>query len=94
MKDQGEKATAHAISQAHPLALVFGAASLLAGGARANPDCPTLPNPVYVVGSTAIGPVVTTIASCLAAQTPPISIVYDGDGLVQGGRLDGHQAGV
>jgi hypothetical protein len=63
-------------------ALAFGAASLLAGRAQAA-DCTTLglTSPYYVVGSTAIGPVVEAIAAYLAVQPQnAITVVYGGTG--------------
>jgi hypothetical protein len=63
--------------------LAFGAASLLAGRAGAT-DCTTLPNPVYVYGSTAFQPVAQQIAAYLAVQTPAITLVYGGAGSCAG----------
>jgi hypothetical protein len=66
-------------------ALAFGACALAAGAAHAATDCTTLPNPVYVVGSTAIGPVVAKISAFLASQsTNPITVVYGGTGSCAG----------
>jgi hypothetical protein len=65
-------------------ALAFGSVSLFAGRARANPDCTTLSNPVYIEGSTAIGPVVLQLAAALAVQTQPITLVYAGTGSCAG----------
>jgi ABC-type phosphate transport system substrate-binding protein len=57
----------------------FAAVALSAGGARAM-DCTTLSNPVYVIGSTAIGPVVASISAYLAVSNPPVTVVYGGTG--------------
>jgi ABC-type phosphate transport system substrate-binding protein len=59
-----------------------GAVLATAGPARAaNVDCSnstTVPNPVYIAGSSASQPVLQAIAKVLAAQSPPISILYSG----------------
>ena len=47
-------------------------------------DCATLPNPVYVTGSTAAKPVLAEIGKYLATQSAPISIVYLGQGSCAG----------
>jgi ABC-type phosphate transport system substrate-binding protein len=67
-------------------ALAFAAASLLAGRAQATlcNDPSMVPNPVYAVGSTAIGPVVQKIAAYLAGQQPAITLVYGGTGSCSG----------
>ncbi len=68
-------------------ALAFAAASLLAANAAATDctDSAAVPNPVYVVGSTAIQPVAEKIAAYLAVQKPtPISLVYGGTGSCSG----------
>jgi hypothetical protein len=54
-------------------ALAFGAASLLAGAARAA-DCTTLPSPVYVTGSSAAKGVLAKVAGVLASQN--VTLVY------------------
>lgn len=55
--------------------VAFGAASLSAASARAA-DCTTLPNPVYVGGSSAVKPVLAKVAQVLAAQQPAVTVVY------------------
>jgi ABC-type phosphate transport system substrate-binding protein len=66
-------------------ALVAGLAALFAapGAARAT-DCTTLPNPVYVAGSTAAKPLLAEIGRVMAAQSPPATIVYQGQGSCSG----------
>jgi hypothetical protein len=54
---------------------LFATTSLLAASAHAT-DCTTLTNPVYVIGSTAIGPVVAKISAYLAVQNPSVTVVY------------------
>lgn len=51
----------------------------LASGAQAA-DCSTLPNPVYVAGSTAVRPFLAAVAQALAGATPPVTVVYQGQG--------------
>ena len=43
-------------------------------------DCSTLSHPVYIAGSTAVQPFLAAIAKSFAAATPPITIVYQGQG--------------
>ena len=64
--------------------LAFAAVSLLATRARAVQDCTQLPNPVYAGGSTAIEPVMATIATYLAVQSPPVTLVYAPSGSCSG----------
>lgn len=66
-------------------ALVFGAASSLAGRAGAT-SCTTLTNPVYAAGSTAIKGVLGQVAAFLTGptQTTPVTIVYLGSGSCNG----------
>jgi hypothetical protein len=63
--------------------LAFGAASLVAGRARAT-DCTTLPSPVFAVGSTAFQPVSQQIAAYLAVQPTPLTLIYGGVGSCSG----------
>jgi hypothetical protein len=65
-------------------AFAFGAASLLAGRARAGTDCTAQPNPVYVAGSTAIKATLGELALFLSGQTPAVTIVYLGSGSCSG----------
>jgi len=63
-------------------ALAGGALLATAGSARAaNVDCSnatTVPNPVYMAGSSAAQPILQAIAGVLATNNPPISILYSG----------------
>jgi hypothetical protein len=63
-------------------ALAGGAVLATAGPARAaSVDCSnttTVPNPVYIAGSTASKPILIALAKVLATQSPPISIIYSG----------------
>jgi hypothetical protein len=43
-------------------------------------ECVTLPTPVYVTGSTAVKPLLAEIGKLMAAQTPPVTVVYYGQG--------------
>jgi len=69
------------------LAVVAAAAAvLLAAGAlpAAATDCATLPTPIYVAGSTAAKPFLAEIGKFMAGQTPPVTIVYSGQGSCTG----------
>jgi hypothetical protein len=63
-------------------AFAGGAVLATAGPARAaSVDCSnatTVPNPVYIAGSTASKPILLALAKVLAAQSPAISILYSG----------------
>ena len=63
-------------------AAVSGAVLATAGPAMAaNVDCSSstaVPNPVYIAGSSAAQPILQSLATVLAAQTPAISILYAG----------------
>ena len=48
--------------------------------AQTVPDCSSLSHPVYVAGSTAVKPFLLAIAKNLATASPPITIVYQGQG--------------
>jgi ABC-type phosphate transport system substrate-binding protein len=58
---------------------LVGALCLAAPAAHAA-DCSTLSKPVYVSGSSAVKPFLAVVAGALAAQTPPITVVYSGPG--------------
>jgi ABC-type phosphate transport system substrate-binding protein len=62
------------------LLLLTVAWTLAATRPAAGADCTTLANPVYVTGSTAAKPILAAIAKVLVAQTPPVTIVYAGQG--------------
>jgi ABC-type phosphate transport system substrate-binding protein len=63
-------------------ALAGGAVLATAGPARAaSVDCSnstTVPNPVYIAGSSASQPILQAVAKVLAGQTPKVSILYSG----------------
>jgi len=61
-----------------PLVLLVGARAALAA------DCTTLPGPVYLAGSTAAKPFVALVGKTLAAQSPPVTVVYTGQGSCTG----------
>ncbi|HEX7481579.1 MAG TPA: hypothetical protein VF331_27490 [Polyangiales bacterium] len=48
--------------------------------AVANPTCASLPNPVYIAGSSAVKPFAAVLAQALAAQATPITLIYSGPG--------------
>jgi ABC-type phosphate transport system substrate-binding protein len=61
-------------------------AAVVLGGAPAARavDCSSLMSPVYVTGSTAAKPLLAEIGRILAGETPPVSIVYLGQGSCTG----------
>src|SRR6185436_4392088 len=61
-----------------PLVLLVGARAALAA------DGTTLPGPVYLAGSTAAKPFVALVGKTLAAQSPPVTVVYTGQGSCTG----------
>jgi len=65
------------------LVLVLGL-GLGAVRAASAADCTTARNPVYVAGSTAAKPILAQVAKFLAAQNPPVTIVYSGQGSCAG----------
>ncbi|KYF96681.1 hypothetical protein BE20_41295 [Sorangium cellulosum] len=69
-----------------PAAALFGAALAVASPSAAQQavPCSSLPFPVYVTGSSAVKPFLAELAKVLSASTPPISIVYQGQGSCSG----------
>ena len=65
-------------------ALVAGLACALGARTAAAGECPALPTPVYVAGSTAARPLLAEIGKVMAAQTPPATVVYYGLGSCAG----------
>ncbi|HEX7478091.1 MAG TPA: hypothetical protein VF331_09815, partial [Polyangiales bacterium] len=59
--------------------LAVAAVLALAAQAHAAP-CASLPNPVYIAGSSAVKPFATVLAQALAAQATPITLIYQGPG--------------
>ncbi len=47
-------------------------------------DCAAFPSPVYLTGSTAARPLLLEISRYLSSQSPPITIVYQGQGSCAG----------
>jgi ABC-type phosphate transport system substrate-binding protein len=47
-------------------------------------DCSTLPTPIYVTGSTAAQPLLAEIGRLMSGQSPPVTIVYLGQGSCAG----------
>jgi ABC-type phosphate transport system substrate-binding protein len=65
--------------------LVAGSLGILAQAQQAAAaDCSTLPSPVYVTGSSAVQPFLARAAAILAAQAPPVTIVYLSQGSCNG----------
>ncbi len=60
-------------------ALGAGTVLALATPARAA-TCASYPNPVYIAGSSAVQPLLQTIAGPLGQATPPVSIIYQSVG--------------
>lgn len=69
-------------------AIAFAGALVAFAGARqaaaANPDCSTLPTPVYVTGSSAVKPLLEELGKTLAGASTPVTIVYQGQGSCTG----------
>jgi ABC-type phosphate transport system substrate-binding protein len=68
---------------ARPLcSIALGVLAVLASprSARAALDCATLPNPVVVAGSSAVKPLLAEIGRVMVTQTPPVTVVYSGQG--------------
>jgi hypothetical protein len=66
------------------LSLLVGLTVALAARAAPAVDCVGLPTPVYVTGSTAAKPLLAEIGKAMAAQTPPVTVVYMGGGSCAG----------
>jgi hypothetical protein len=64
--------------------LLAGLVSALAARTVAAADCATLPTPIYVTGSTAAKPLLAEIGKLMAAQSPPTTVVYLGQGSCTG----------
>jgi ABC-type phosphate transport system substrate-binding protein len=62
------------------LALLISPAARPAAAA----DCASLPSPLYVAGSTAAKPLLAEIGKFMSAQSPPVTIVYQGQGSCAG----------
>ena len=61
---------------------VAAALTLCAATASANPTCASLPGPIYVAGSTAVGPFIQKMGAALVAQN--ITLVYQSKGSCTG----------
>ncbi|WP_437835125.1 substrate-binding domain-containing protein [Sorangium sp. So ce1153] len=68
-----------------PAAALLGALTV-APTAAAQPavPCSSLPSPVHITGSSAVKPFLAELAKVLSASTPPLSIVYQGQGSCAG----------
>jgi ABC-type phosphate transport system substrate-binding protein len=82
------------------LAALLAVPALLAAGRAHAVACSTLPSPVYITGSTAAKPPLAEVAKIMAAQVPPVSLVYAGQGscggvdaIVNGTPVRGEGAG-
>jgi hypothetical protein len=78
------------------VACAAASGSMLAAHAAHAADCSTLPNPVYVTGSSAVQPFLAGIGTVLAAGSTPVTIVYKkqgsctgGDAIVNGTKMTG-----
>ena len=54
------------------------------GVARANPDCSSLPSPIYGIGGSSHQPLIAKFAAVLAGQTSPVTVVYQAPGACNG----------
>ena len=65
-------------------AVLVAALVLLTGTEARAADCSSLPNPVYLAGSSASKPVLKQVAKILSARTPAITLVYQSVGSCAG----------
>jgi len=72
------------VKRAGTLALAVGLVA--ASGARraGATDCAGLPSPIWVTGSTAAKPLLVEIGKLMAGQSPPVTVVYQGQGSCTG----------
>lgn len=66
--------------------MLIGALALFADGSPAAQaaDCSGIGNAVYVTGSTAAKPLLAQLGRVLAGQSPPVAIIYQGQGSCSG----------
>src|SRR5258708_40361104 len=65
--------------------LAAACAIALAAPARgANPSCASLPSPIVLAGSSAIGPFIQIMGTALAAQNMPVTLIYQKEGSCTG----------
>ncbi|HEX2573448.1 MAG TPA: hypothetical protein VH877_28120 [Polyangia bacterium] len=64
--------------------LVLAAAVALERPAGAQTACSSLPSPIVVAGSTAIGPVIRAMGTVLAGQASPVTLIYQSQGSCTG----------
>src|SRR5262249_56059713 len=62
----------------------LGLVALASAPAAAATDCATLSNPIWVTGSTAAKPLLAEIGKLMATQSPPVTVVYLGQGSCTG----------
>lgn len=77
------KRSTRALARSALALLALGAAATVARPALAGP-CAGLPNPVYITGSSAVKPLLASLATVLAGATPPVTIIYKGAGSCAG----------
>ena len=63
---------------------LLAAGMLLCPQSASAADCSTLDNPVYVAGSSAVGPFIAKVAAELRQQSPAITVVYLSSGSCDG----------
>jgi ABC-type phosphate transport system substrate-binding protein len=49
-----------------------------------NPTCASLPDPIVVAGSSAVGPFIKAMGTVLSAQTQPVTLIYQSQGSCTG----------
>ena len=65
--------------------VMLGAAVALVSSVAQAADCSlNLMNPIYIAGSSAVKPFLAEIAKVLVTQSPPVTIVYSGQGSCTG----------
>jgi len=72
------------VKRARLLALAVIAAGTLGARRAAATDCATLPNAIWVTGSTAAKPLLAEIGKLMAGQNPSVTVIYSGQGSCTG----------
>ncbi len=67
------------------IACAAATGSMLTAHAAHAADCTSLPNPIFVTGSSAVQPFLAGIGTVLAAGSTPVTIVYKNQGSCTGG---------
>jgi ABC-type phosphate transport system substrate-binding protein len=74
----------HIMTKLSILAASLAALAFPAVASAANPACSSLPDPIVVAGSSAIGPFIVDMGKILAGQTQPTTLIYQKQGSCTG----------